>query len=184
MSVGLNALSQQRLNEALFDLDIHGTTSFNEFNRTHWCIKKVDLIAEDWSDGCWYFSFHPCLLFCNLSASHIIIYFRNLKLILFSCFAVRNFICFYPGTDSVFAYAEEFSGQSRIFNSVRRSSKTAPGKIIQDRGVDPGNWRNKCAMGAWSQNGYLMDFLHGRSFSERFINNKITFTGRGDQKLQ
>lgn len=42
----LLTLSQQRLNEALFDLDIHGTISFNEFNRTHWCIKKVDLIAE------------------------------------------------------------------------------------------------------------------------------------------
>ena len=37
---------QQRLNEALFELDISGSSSFNEFNRTHWCIKKVDLIAE------------------------------------------------------------------------------------------------------------------------------------------
>ena len=39
-------LPQQRLNESLFDLDIRGNSSFNEFNRTHWCIKKVDLIAE------------------------------------------------------------------------------------------------------------------------------------------
>ena len=39
-------LPQQRLNESLFDLDIQGNSFFNEFNRTHWCIKKVDLIAE------------------------------------------------------------------------------------------------------------------------------------------
>lgn len=39
-------LPQQRLNEALFDLDIRGTSSFNEFNRMHWSIKKIDLISE------------------------------------------------------------------------------------------------------------------------------------------
>jgi len=39
-------LPQQRLNEALFELDILGSSSFNEFNRTHWSIKKIDLIAE------------------------------------------------------------------------------------------------------------------------------------------
>ncbi|NLD19271.1 MAG: hypothetical protein GX663_03355 [Clostridiales bacterium] len=39
-------LPQQRLNEALFDLDISGDSSFNEFNRMHWSIKKIDLIAE------------------------------------------------------------------------------------------------------------------------------------------
>lgn len=39
-------LPQQRLNEALFELDISGTNSFNEFNRMHWSIKKIDLIAE------------------------------------------------------------------------------------------------------------------------------------------
>jgi len=39
-------LPQQRLNESLFDLDIQGNSFFNEFNRTHWCIKKVNLIAE------------------------------------------------------------------------------------------------------------------------------------------
>lgn len=39
-------LPQQRLNEALFDLDIRGSSSFNEFNRMHWSIKKIDLIAE------------------------------------------------------------------------------------------------------------------------------------------
>lgn len=39
-------LSQQRLNEALFDLDLYGTDKYNEFNRMHWSIKKVDLIAE------------------------------------------------------------------------------------------------------------------------------------------
>ena len=39
-------LPQQRLNEALFELDIRGSSSFNEFNRMHWSIKKIDLIAE------------------------------------------------------------------------------------------------------------------------------------------
>ncbi len=39
-------LPQQRLNEALFQLDIRGNNSFNEFNRNHWSIKKIDLIAE------------------------------------------------------------------------------------------------------------------------------------------
>ena len=39
-------LPQQRLNESLFDLDIQGNSFFNEFNRTHWCIKKLNLIAE------------------------------------------------------------------------------------------------------------------------------------------
>lgn len=39
-------LPQQRLNESLFELDIRGSSSFNEFNRMHWCIKKIDLIAE------------------------------------------------------------------------------------------------------------------------------------------
>lgn len=39
-------LPQQRLNEALFELDITGTDSFNEFNRMHWSIKKIDLIVE------------------------------------------------------------------------------------------------------------------------------------------
>lgn len=42
----LYLLPQQRLNEALFDLDIRGSSSFNEFNRMHWSIKKIDLIAE------------------------------------------------------------------------------------------------------------------------------------------
>lgn len=39
-------LPQQRLNEALFELDLNGSSSFNEFNRSHWSIKQVDLIAE------------------------------------------------------------------------------------------------------------------------------------------
>lgn len=39
-------IPQQRLNEALFELDLRGSDSLNEFDRTHWCIKKIDLIAE------------------------------------------------------------------------------------------------------------------------------------------
>ena len=33
---------QQKLNDAAFDLDIQRF----ELNRNHWCVKKVDLIAE------------------------------------------------------------------------------------------------------------------------------------------
>lgn len=39
-------MKQQRINEAMFDLDIYGSVTFNELNRMHWSIKKVDLIAE------------------------------------------------------------------------------------------------------------------------------------------
>lgn len=39
-------LKQQRMNEHLFDLDLWGSNKSNEFNRMHWSIKKVDLIAE------------------------------------------------------------------------------------------------------------------------------------------
>lgn len=42
----LYPIPQQRLNEALMDLDLWGENAFNEFNRTHWSIKKVDLISE------------------------------------------------------------------------------------------------------------------------------------------
>ena len=42
----LYLLPQQRLNEALMELDLWGDNAFNEFNRTHWSIKKVDLISE------------------------------------------------------------------------------------------------------------------------------------------
>lgn len=39
-------LKQQMINEAMFELDIRGSSSYNELNRMHWSIKKVDLIAE------------------------------------------------------------------------------------------------------------------------------------------
>ena len=39
-------IQQQRLNEILFQLAIDGTTSFNELDRTHWAIKRVNLIEE------------------------------------------------------------------------------------------------------------------------------------------
>ena len=39
-------LPQQRLNEALFELDLYGSSSCNEFNQPHWTIKQVDLIAK------------------------------------------------------------------------------------------------------------------------------------------
>ena len=40
------SLPQQRLNETMRELAIHGKPSFNELNRTHWAIKKVNLIEE------------------------------------------------------------------------------------------------------------------------------------------
>lgn len=39
-------LPQQKINEASFELDLYGHSSYNEFNRSHWSIKKIDLIAE------------------------------------------------------------------------------------------------------------------------------------------
>lgn len=38
--------NQQILNENLLNFDIHGHEGFCELNRTHWTIKKVDLISE------------------------------------------------------------------------------------------------------------------------------------------
>ena len=37
---------QQRLNELLDELGLIGNQRFNELNRTHWAIKRVDLIQE------------------------------------------------------------------------------------------------------------------------------------------
>ena len=37
---------QQRLNELLDELGLIGDNRFNELNRTHWAIKRVDLIQE------------------------------------------------------------------------------------------------------------------------------------------
>jgi hypothetical protein len=42
----LSPISQQRLNEIIYKLGIQGTPSFNELNRTHWAIKRVNLIEE------------------------------------------------------------------------------------------------------------------------------------------
>ena len=40
------AIPQQRLNELAFELAIQGSKSFNELNRTHWAIKRINLIEE------------------------------------------------------------------------------------------------------------------------------------------
>lgn len=39
-------IQQQRLNEIAFQLAIQGSPSFNELCRTHWAIKKLNLIEE------------------------------------------------------------------------------------------------------------------------------------------
>lgn len=38
--------SQETLNNYLFELGIDGDHKFNEFNHTHWTIKKIDLVSE------------------------------------------------------------------------------------------------------------------------------------------
>lgn len=40
----LNWVPQQKLNELTAELGIEGTTCFNELNRMHWAIKKVNMI--------------------------------------------------------------------------------------------------------------------------------------------
>lgn len=39
-------ISQKRLNELLKELQLYGNDNFNEMNRTHWSIKRCDLIQE------------------------------------------------------------------------------------------------------------------------------------------
>ena len=39
-------IPQQRLNEIMLRLAIRGSSSFNELNRTHWTIKRINLIEE------------------------------------------------------------------------------------------------------------------------------------------
>lgn len=39
-------IPQQRLNEIMLKLAIKGSSSFNELNRTHWTIKRINLIEE------------------------------------------------------------------------------------------------------------------------------------------
>ena len=40
------AVPQQKLNEIAFNIALQRASSFNELNRTHWAIKKVNLIEE------------------------------------------------------------------------------------------------------------------------------------------
>ena len=42
----LSTLPQQRLNEIAFKIALQGASAINELNRTHWAIKKVNLIEE------------------------------------------------------------------------------------------------------------------------------------------
>lgn len=42
----LSAIPQQKLNELAFELAFGKAASFNELNRTHWAIKRVNLIEE------------------------------------------------------------------------------------------------------------------------------------------
>lgn len=42
---------QQRVNELLDELGLYGNNSFNELNRTHWAIKRADLIQELYEAG-------------------------------------------------------------------------------------------------------------------------------------
>ena len=42
----LSSVPQQKLNEMVIDLDIQYASSFNEFDKTHWAIKEVDLVEQ------------------------------------------------------------------------------------------------------------------------------------------
>lgn len=42
----LSTIQQRKLNEIAFKIAILGSSTFNELNRTHWAIKKVNLIEE------------------------------------------------------------------------------------------------------------------------------------------
>jgi len=42
----LSTVPQQRLNEIAFKIALQGASAINELNRTHWAIKKVNLIEE------------------------------------------------------------------------------------------------------------------------------------------
>lgn len=42
----LNEIPQQMLNELCEELDLWSATHFTEFNRSHWSIKNIDLVAE------------------------------------------------------------------------------------------------------------------------------------------
>ena len=42
----LNAISQKRLNGLMRELAIEGRPTFNELDRTHWTIKRVNLVEE------------------------------------------------------------------------------------------------------------------------------------------
>lgn len=40
----LNAIPQQKLNELINELGIQGNSNFNELNRMHWAIKKINMV--------------------------------------------------------------------------------------------------------------------------------------------
>ena len=40
----LNKIPQQKLNELLFELGIQGNSNFNELNRMHWAIKRINMV--------------------------------------------------------------------------------------------------------------------------------------------
>lgn len=52
----LNKIPQQRLNELLFELGIDGNNNFNELNRMHWAIKKIDIVQVLRENGIQVFS--------------------------------------------------------------------------------------------------------------------------------
>lgn len=40
----LNLIPQQKINELLFELGIQGNSNFNELNRMHWAIKRINMV--------------------------------------------------------------------------------------------------------------------------------------------
>ncbi len=52
----LNQVPQERLNALLFELGLQGNTNFNELNRMHWSIKRINLVEVLRENGIQVFS--------------------------------------------------------------------------------------------------------------------------------
>ena len=52
----LNSIPQQKLNELLFELGLQGNSNFNELNRMHWAIKRINMVEVLRENGIQVFS--------------------------------------------------------------------------------------------------------------------------------
>ena len=52
----LNSIPQQKLNKLLFELGLQGNSNFNELNRMHWAIKRINMVEVLRENGIQVFS--------------------------------------------------------------------------------------------------------------------------------